>query len=113
MDVNSFEETRVGVAVGLARPERVLETLRARVVCFETRRDHFNWTRRELAKVAERAHSRGAEVLLTTGKDAAKIIPLLQADRRPLALPVYEIGVETEILDLEILDALVNGVLSE
>ncbi len=109
---DGFDKIRVGVAVGLARPERVLETLRAQVVCLETRRDHFDWTRRELAKVAERARSRGAEALLTTGKDAAKIIPLLREGRPPLALPIYEIGVETEILDLEILDALVTGVLS-
>jgi tetraacyldisaccharide 4'-kinase len=112
VDAKAFAETPVGVTVGLARPERVLEGLSARVVCFEPRRDHFQWTRGELVEVVAKARARGAEAVLTTGKDAAKIGPLLHEAGPALALPIYEIGIETEILDHETLDGLVARVLS-
>jgi tetraacyldisaccharide 4'-kinase len=90
----------VGVLLGVARPERVLETIDARVVHTAAKRDHHYWDAEEVRSIAEEAKQKGAVALVTTGKDAVKLgfeIP---------ALPLYSLRIETEILDRAVLDAL-------
>lgn len=103
LPADAFRGAPVGLAVGVARPERVKETLDARVVLFETRRDHHRWRAEELEAVSARAETLGAEALLTTGKDAVKL-----RDFPSAALPLYRIDIEMEILDEDVLRGLLD-----
>jgi tetraacyldisaccharide 4'-kinase len=98
----SFRDQPVGLALGIARPERVREDIDAHVVHVATRRDHHHWSDAELRKTLDGAKASGATALLTTGKDAVKM-----ALPTPTVIPVYRIDVETEILDFERLRELV------
>jgi tetraacyldisaccharide 4'-kinase len=103
LDADAFRGERLGVAVGIARPERVRESLGSArdIVHFVARRDHHRWRESELREIAEAAKAKGATSLLTTGKDSVKM--LLPSS---MPLPVYRIDVETEILDLETFETL-------
>jgi tetraacyldisaccharide 4'-kinase len=71
---------------GIAGPERFFDDLRrigwpvAAAVPF---RDHYRYTRRDLARLVSMARSAGAELLLTTEKDYVRVLPF-----RPFALPM-------------------------
>ena len=70
---------RVVAAAGIADPERFATMARdagyevTETVAFP---DHHRFTRRDLEKLAERARSTGAEYVLTTEKDAARLEPM-------------------------------------
>jgi tetraacyldisaccharide 4'-kinase len=103
LEANAFQGERLGLAVGIARPERVRESLGSarEIVHVVARRDHHRWREPELRQIAEAAKAKGATALLTTGKDAVKMsLP------SSMPLPVYRIDVETEILDLESFETL-------
>jgi tetraacyldisaccharide 4'-kinase len=93
LGAESFRGRPVGALVGVARPERVLESIPAEVVFTATRRDHHWWKPSEVAALAEEGKRRGAEALLITGKDAVKMAAA------GTAIPIYVIRIETEILD--------------
>jgi tetraacyldisaccharide 4'-kinase len=93
LSAESFRGRPVGVLLAVARPERVLESIPAEVVFTATRRDHHWWEPSEVAALAEEGKLRGAEALLTTGKDAVKMAAA------GTAVPIYVIRIETEILD--------------
>ena len=98
----AFRDETVSLALGIARPERVRESLDAHIAHVVARRDHHRWSEDELRKIADEAKAKGARALLTTGKDAVRMsLP------PSVFLPVYRIDVETEILDLEVLRGLV------
>lgn len=98
LDAGAFREETVSLALGVARPERVLESLDAHVAHVVARRDHHRWSEAELRGIVDEAKVKGARALLTTGKDAVKM-----SFPESVALPVYRIDVETEILDLAVL----------
>ena len=66
------------------------------------RRDHHWWDPAEVKSLAEEAKRKGAVAVLTTGKDAVKMVSA------PGAIPLYVIRVETEILDRSVLEALLE-----
>ena len=101
LDAGAFREETVSLALALARPERVRESLDAHVAHVAhvvARRDHHRWSEAELRSIVDEAKLKGARALLTTGKDAVKM-----TFTESVPLPVYRIDVETEILDLEAL----------
>jgi tetraacyldisaccharide 4'-kinase len=98
----SFRGRPVGVLLGVARPEKVLESVPAEVVFTATRRDHHWWDPAEVKALAEEAKRNGAVALLTTGKDATKMAFALDA------IPLYVIRIETEILDRKALRGLLD-----
>ncbi|MGH9390297.1 MAG: tetraacyldisaccharide 4'-kinase, partial [Vicinamibacteria bacterium] len=102
LGAESFRGRPVGVLLGVARPERVLESIPAEVVFSATRRDHHWWDPAEVKALAEEAKRRGAVALLTTGKDAVKMA------LAPGAVPLYVIRIEAEILDRSSLEALLE-----
>lgn len=101
----------VGVLLAVARPERVFETLgpKVSVVLRALRPDHYWWELREVRKLAAEAERKGAKALLTTGKDAVKMLGLRESGGR-LALPLYAIRIETEVLDRSALSALLDRI---
>lgn len=103
LDASAFHGERLGVAVGIARPRRVVESLdpAMEIVHSVARRDHHRWRESEILEIAATAKAKGAKALLTTGKDSVKM-----AFPTSMPLPVYRIDVETEILDREALEKL-------
>ncbi|HEY7700137.1 MAG TPA: tetraacyldisaccharide 4'-kinase [Vicinamibacteria bacterium] len=100
LGAESFRGRPVALLLGVARPERIVESVPADVVFTAKRRDHHWWDAAEVKALAEEGKRQGAEALLTTGKDAVKMaVPGAGA----LALPLYVIRIETEILDLSAL----------
>jgi tetraacyldisaccharide 4'-kinase len=98
----SFRGRPVGVLLGVARAERVLQSIPADVVFVAERRDHHWWAGAEVKALAEEAKRKGAVALLTTGKDAVKMASA------PGTTPLYVIRIETEILDRRSLEALLG-----
>ena len=103
LDAGAFRNETVSLALGVARPERVRESLDAHIAHVVTRRDHHRWSETELREIVDEAKAKGATAVLTTGKDSVKMSFL---DSASASLPVYRIEVETEILDLEVVRGL-------
>jgi tetraacyldisaccharide 4'-kinase len=86
---------RIGAFAGLADPRsfgRLLRAMGAAVVYSRRFRDHYHYTTRDLAEVAAGARAAGAELLVTTEKDAVKLDRLAAPE-----LPLYYLPVEVEI----------------
>lgn len=111
--VDSFRNESVGLVLAIAKPSLVGAELREREVriVFEAhRRDHHAWKPAELEALAERGRAKGASVILTTGKDAVKIRPLVASHLLKLPLPLYQLELEVEILEQEAFRALLDRV---
>ena len=107
LDAGAFRNETVSLALGVARPERVRESLTAHIAHIAhvvARRDHHRWSETELREIVDEAKAKGARAVLTTGKDSVKMSLLDSASSA--SLPVYRIDVEIEILDLEVLRGL-------
>ncbi len=81
---------------GLAEPQgfgRTLRSLGAEVVCARRFPDHHRYVARDLFEVAEAAAAAGAELLITTEKDAVKLEDL-PAPELPLHCLAIEACVE-------------------
>jgi len=90
---DAFHEVPVALAAGVARPERVRESLDATVVRTSYRRDHHRWRADEVEALMDASKGDGARALLVTGKDAVKM------DGFSGSLPIYRIVVETQVKD--------------
>ena len=85
---------------GIADPSRFAASLTGAgwsIVGLAAYRDHHRYTARDLAAVADRAHAAGVNAVLTTEKDAVRLLPL-----RPLPLPMASVPLEVTIEPLEI-----------
>jgi tetraacyldisaccharide 4'-kinase len=74
--LETLKNRRIAALSALAHNEQFansLEKCGAHVVAHEKRRDHHAWREKEVRSFAVRAKSLGAELLLTTEKDAVKI----------------------------------------
>jgi tetraacyldisaccharide 4'-kinase len=86
---------RVGAFAALAQPRGFGQTLRsvgAEVVYARRFPDHHRYAPRDLAAVVRAAAASGAEMLVTTEKDAVKLEDLPAPE-----IPLYCLSVETEI----------------
>lgn len=86
---------RVAAFAALASPRGFGRTLRAQgatVVYSRRFRDHHNYSAADLAAVVGEAGAAGAEMLVTTEKDAVKLEELPAPD-----LPLYYLTIETEV----------------
>ena len=102
----------VGAFAALADPVpfgRTLRGLGARVVYSRRFRDHHRYTAGNLAAIAAEAAEAGAQMLVTTEKDAVKLESLSEP-----SLPLHCLSIETEICDGEdLLWAEVSRAMSE
>ncbi len=104
-----LENEPVGLMAAIARPVRFREDLEAtgaQVVWSVTRRDHHAWRPDEVRSLVDKARSRGARAVVTTGKDAVKMGGLSD-----LSLPLYRMDSRMEILEREMFETLLNSVL--
>jgi tetraacyldisaccharide 4'-kinase len=77
---------------GIAAPERFVTSLEGAgwsVVGLVAFRDHHRYSRRDLERVARAAHDAGVNAVVTTEKDAVRLLPF-----RPLPVPVAAIPLE-------------------
>jgi tetraacyldisaccharide-1-P 4'-kinase len=61
--------------------------------------DHHRYTPNELRRLAQHSRESGAEVLLTTAKDAVNLCPEFEAVAAPMKVYWLEIGVGIDRLD--------------
>jgi tetraacyldisaccharide 4'-kinase len=84
-------ESRVFAAAGIARPERFFADLAAagwKVAGTRSFRDHHHFSRRDLARIAAGAKQASAAIVLTTAKDAARLLPGEVGDLPIAAVPL-------------------------
>lgn len=96
MDLDAIRGRKVAAVSGIAVPESFengVAALGADIVCNERYADHHRFTQQELIESINRAVERGAELILTTEKDAVRFPLLDRCD-----LPVYYMRVEIEML---------------
>lgn len=108
--IDTLADVPVGVLLGVARPERVLETVPAAVVFRALRPDHHWWEASEVRALAEQARRKGAKALLTTRKDAVKLLGFKESGEGTLVLPLYALRIETEVLDRSTLAHLLDRI---
>jgi tetraacyldisaccharide 4'-kinase len=80
---------------GIARPARFTEALRGagwQVAGTMEFVDHHRYSAKDVARIAERARTAGAGAVLTTEKDAIRLLPL-----RPLPVPVAAVPLEVTV----------------
>jgi tetraacyldisaccharide 4'-kinase len=85
---------RVGAFCGIGNSESFFELLRRQgyVLTYQRSfRDHHNFTQGDIDLLIRQAQTEGAQALLVTAKDAAKLGPL------KIALPCYAVEIEIEI----------------
>ena len=85
---------------GIARPEQFFQGLESAGMKLAKRfafPDHYRFTVLDLDRIAVAARQAGASVLLTTEKDRVRMG--LRADALPATLPLYIVGLRTEIVD--------------
>jgi tetraacyldisaccharide 4'-kinase len=89
----------VATLSGIARPDSFeggVKSLGARIIYSKQFADHHRFTHHEIEKVIQRAHARGAKIILTTEKDAVRFPELGST-----LLPLLFLRVEIEILQGE------------
>jgi len=87
---------KIGALSGIASPqgfEEFIEKLGAEIVYLERFADHHNYVQQEIIDFINNAKKAGAELLITTEKDAVRMPTLLRRD-----IPFYFLRVEIDIL---------------
>jgi tetraacyldisaccharide 4'-kinase len=87
--------TPVLALAGIASPDRftrALETHGYRVTRAVGFRDHHPYDRRDLGRIADLFRASGAEAVLTTEKDAVRLLPL-----RPLPFPAAAVPLDVSV----------------
>ena len=85
---------------GIARPEQFFQGLESAGMKLAKRfafPDHYRFTVLDLDRIAVAARQAGASVLLTTEKDRVRMG--IRADALPATLPLYIVGLRTEVVD--------------
>lgn len=98
----------VAAFCGVGNPNAFLQQLRDEkidVAVFESFRDHHNYSQTDLDRITKRATEAGAQVLMTTAKDAVKLASLR------ITLPCYIVEIEMQIEEADRLLALIDQVI--
>ena len=96
LDLSALRGLKVGALSAIARPESFegfLQELGAELVCRDHYADHHRYTEAEIREFVAAARSAGAEMVLTTEKDAVRI-----PHRDDYGLPIYYLRIEIDIL---------------
>ncbi len=99
-DLEWLAGREVAAVCGIGNPQAfriTLERLGACIAPFETFRDHHVYTREDLNRLVGAAEAAGAKMLVTTGKDFVKWLPMIEA-----AGVASRVGVAALQIDLRI-----------
>jgi tetraacyldisaccharide 4'-kinase len=108
LPARGLEGQAIGALAAIARPERLKEDLEAagaRVVWFCAKRDHYHWQPEEVTELLEKARLQGARAVVTTGKDAVKMMTM-----EKFPVPLYRSVLATRILEWEAFESLLDSV---
>jgi tetraacyldisaccharide 4'-kinase len=95
-DVKKLQDQPVAAFSGIANPDdfrKLLEKSGARVVCYHPFPDHHEYTLADLRYIEDSARKSGAELILTTEKDAVKL------NSNSTTIPLCKVALEMEILE--------------
>lgn len=98
-DPQTLQGKRVYGFCGIAEPrsfEAIIRSLGASPVGFRSYRDHHTYTAADIELLEGEATVKGADLILTTGKDGGKVRPLL-----PAKLPFLQLDIDLKLLDRE------------
>lgn len=106
MDFEKIKALPAGAFCGIGNPESFFQLLQREgyaLTCRRSFRDHHDFTQTDVADIIREAQGKGAQVLLTTSKDSAKLRSF------NFALPCYaaEIEIEIEIDQADVLRKLI------
>jgi tetraacyldisaccharide 4'-kinase len=96
LPLESLRGTKVAALSAIARPdsfERFLRNYGAELVFTDHFADHHRYTRQEISDFVAQARTSGADMIVTTEKDAVRIPVLEQCD-----VPIYFLRIEIDIL---------------
>jgi tetraacyldisaccharide 4'-kinase len=96
LPLSELKGSLVATVCGIARPDSFeggIKSLGARIIYSKQFADHHRFSHNEIEKVIQRAHARGAQMVITTEKDIVRF-PVLGST----LLPLYFLRVEIEIL---------------
>ena len=102
LDARAFSGAKAVAFCGLGNPESFWRSLADVGVSPVERHfygDHHRYTPNELRRLAQHSRESGAEVLLTTAKDAVNLCPEFEAVAAPMKVYWLEIGVGIDRLD--------------
>jgi len=94
VNIQNLKNRKISAFCGIANPQNFINTLNLSGLQVETAlafKDHCRYNEIDLSKVARFFTTSGAEILLTTEKDAVKIPPVLYS------LPIYYTTIDLEI----------------
>lgn len=94
--LDAMKDRPVAALCGIAQPKAFLKSLeqaQARVVSHHIFPDHFQYLPEHLRAVEEKARAAGAEWLVTTEKDAVKLLKF------EFSIPVYRVCLAVNIVD--------------
>ncbi|MFH1227321.1 MAG: tetraacyldisaccharide 4'-kinase [Planctomycetota bacterium] len=99
--INNQNLDKVYGFCGIGSPERFRDTLKeiSEMLGFDLFPDHHIYSNTEIDKLAQKAKTTGARMLVTTEKDALRLKAMPGIDR--LALPIYFLRIELKIIDGE------------
>jgi len=95
-DIKKLQDQPVAAFSGIANPDdfrKLLEKSGARVVCYHPFPDHHEYTLADLKYIEDSARKSGAELILTTEKDAVKL------NSNSTTIPLCKVALEMEILE--------------
>lgn len=105
IDSGEIKALSVGAFCGIGNPESFFSLLRSEGYSLgyeRSFRDHYNFTQTDIDEIVRQAQDKGAQAILTTAKDAAKLGSL------NFALPCYVAEIEIEIDRAEVFRELIH-----
>jgi tetraacyldisaccharide 4'-kinase len=103
-DAAALKGAAVAAACGIGNPDAFAATLRAAgadVKSFSAFPDHYAYTAEDLANLLKIAEASGLKMLVTTGKDFVKWLPLLVSRQGPAGVEAVALEVVFEIVEGE------------
>jgi len=110
IDSEKIKALPLGAFCGIGNPESFFQLLQREgysLTYQRSFRDHYNFTQTDIDEIVREAQNKGAQVILTTAKDAAKLRSL------KFGLPCYVAEIEIEIEHEEVLRELIRKAIKQ
>jgi len=94
--LSTVQGKKVGAFCGIGKPDQFFETVKGLgvdLVWSEAFPDHFDYAAFDFSKMEQQARQAGAELLLTTEKDAVKL------SAKSFSLPLYSVRVTLDVVE--------------
>ena len=101
VEPSTMKSKRIALLCGIANPDSFENTLNLLDVeislrfCFA---DHYQYNKEDLKRIQRQCLEKQIESIITTEKDAARLIPLLKPERERLKVKILALGVKFKIV---------------